>query len=153
MALAMTDAAEVPLGLGKSLVACLVCRLVKTAEQVRAAGWARSSVCRSQSLPASRCHCRSLRLCLQFLQNGCENCHFLGMDGDRTRCEDCTTTYFSGIISVVEPSTSWTAKWLHLGVWAAALVCCPAPECHMLMRPCLPCRAVRPRLLCDQRPG
>ena len=52
---------------------------------------------------------------LQFLQNGCENCSFLAMDGDRSRCEDCTTTYFSGIISIIDPASSWTAKWLHLG--------------------------------------
>ena len=51
---------------------------------------------------------------MQFLHNGCENCPFLTMDGDRTRCEECTTQQFQGIISVMDPSSSWAAKWLHL---------------------------------------
>ncbi|KAK9789547.1 hypothetical protein WJX73_005977 [Symbiochloris irregularis] len=75
--------AEPPMTLGKSLVACMVCRLVKLSEQ--------------------------------FYQDGCENCTFLDMAQNRGRCEDCTTINFQGIITVINPASSWAAKWLHMG--------------------------------------
>ena len=50
----------------------------------------------------------------QFLANGCENCAFFGMDGDRVRVGDCTTPNFQSLLSVVDPASSWAAKWQHL---------------------------------------
>lgn len=38
--------------------------------------------------------CRLVKTYDQFLQQGCENCPFLEMEGDRERIEDCTTTEF-----------------------------------------------------------
>lgn len=51
---------------------------------------------------------------LQFVENGCENCPFLAMEGDRERCMDCTTVAFQGLITVIDPTASWAAKWLHV---------------------------------------
>ncbi len=51
----------------------------------------------------------------QFLTSGCENCGFFGMEGDRERVSDCTTPNFQSLLTVMDPSTSWTAKWQHLG--------------------------------------
>lgn len=53
-------------------------------------------------------------MCPQFLANGCENCAFFGMDGDRVRVGDCTTPNFQSLLSVVDPASSWAAKWQHL---------------------------------------
>lgn len=51
---------------------------------------------------------------VQFMENGCENCPFLAMDGDRERCMDCTTVAFQGMVTVMDPTASWAAKWLHV---------------------------------------
>lgn len=57
---------------------------------------------------------RELFVLTQFLGSGCENCAFFGMDGDRERVADCTTPNFQSLLSVVDPASSWTAKWQHL---------------------------------------
>ena len=36
---------------------------------------------------------------------------------------DCTTVAFQGMITVIDPSASWAAKWLHVCEWPAD----PAP--------------------------
>ena len=56
-----------------------------------------------------------LRPCLQFYNNGCENCNFLRLENDQERCSECTTPNFQGLISFIDPPTSWTAKWTHSG--------------------------------------
>lgn len=79
--------AEVPREFGKSLRACVCCRLVKTFDQ--------------------------------FLASGCENCGFFGMDGQRDRVADCTTPNFQSLLTVMDPASSWAAKWQHLNKKAA----------------------------------
>uniref|UniRef100_A0A6B2LT88 Spt4/RpoE2 zinc finger domain-containing protein n=1 Tax=Arcella intermedia TaxID=1963864 RepID=A0A6B2LT88_9EUKA len=47
----------------------------------------------------------------QFQKFGCNNCTFLKIHGDGDRLESCTTTNFSGLISMMKPERSWVARW------------------------------------------
>ncbi|KAL3156167.1 hypothetical protein ABBQ32_012455 [Trebouxia sp. C0010 RCD-2024] len=80
MASSMSNA-DVPKESGKSMCACMSCKLVKTYAQ--------------------------------FVDRGCENCEWLHMEGDGTRVTDCTTVNFTGLIAIVDPAASWSAKWQH----------------------------------------
>ncbi|KII96066.1 hypothetical protein PLICRDRAFT_170646 [Plicaturopsis crispa FD-325 SS-3] len=69
------------------------------------------------ALPKSK----GLRACLlcSIIQNpadfrriGCPNCEeIMQMKGSQDRMGVCTTSYFDGIIAVVDPETSWVARW------------------------------------------
>mmetsp|Transcript_19903 Transcript_19903/g.63338 ORF Transcript_19903/g.63338 Transcript_19903/m.63338 type:complete len:122 (+) Transcript_19903:79-444(+) len=64
--------------------------------------------------------CRACLRCMlvktleQFTEGGCDNCVFLSMEGDRDRVLDCTTTSFDGMVSMMDPNSSWASKWLRL---------------------------------------
>ena len=49
------------------------------------------------------------------MEGGCDNCEFFQMNDDRDRVVECTTPAYSGVCTVINPSASWTAKWLRLG--------------------------------------
>ena len=102
--------AQPPTDLGRSLRCCVPCRLVKTFEQFyeQARAWGccaalRDAACSGlRRLDAPRC-CpppgrRLLTACLssivQSCVQGCENCPYLDMEGDRERVFDCTTSEF-----------------------------------------------------------
>ncbi|KAF9787059.1 transcription initiation protein spt4 [Thelephora terrestris] len=64
---------------------------------------------------------RQLRACLlcsliqtpgDFRKSGCPNCEeILQMKGSPDRIQSCTSTYFDGIIALIDPETSWVGRW------------------------------------------
>jgi transcription elongation factor SPT4 len=49
--------------------------------------------------------CRLVKNEAQFLDDGCENC------GEIERIHSETSPTFHGLVAVMNPSTSWVAKW------------------------------------------
>lgn len=63
------------------------------------------------SFPVSMPLCTfSLSCILQFYDEGCPNCGYLQMDGDRHRVWDCTTVNFAGFLAIMKPMSSWVAR-------------------------------------------
>ena len=50
----------------------------------------------------------------QWHREGCENCEDLEIKGDLEKVLTYTTPNFEGILSLIEPRVSWTARWNHL---------------------------------------
>ncbi|KAI6096363.1 hypothetical protein F5141DRAFT_1191066 [Pisolithus sp. B1] len=51
-----------------------------------------------------------LRVPTDYKQSGCKNCEEI-IQGSMDRMSVCTTTYFDGIIVVIDPVSSWVARW------------------------------------------
>ncbi|CDJ39587.1 transcription elongation factor SPT4, putative, partial [Eimeria tenella] len=45
-----------------------------------------------------------------FYDEGCPNCPWLQIDGDRSRVLSCTSPNFSGFVAVIKPQGSWVAR-------------------------------------------
>jgi hypothetical protein len=96
----------------------------------------------------SQAKSKQLRACLlcsiiqhpmDFRKNGCPNCEEImqvcveiplitsthlfpwQMKGSPDRIAVCTTTYFDGIIAVIDPESSWVARWQRTGTSGASL--------------------------------
>ncbi|PFH50560.1 hypothetical protein AMATHDRAFT_144771 [Amanita thiersii Skay4041] len=64
---------------------------------------------------------KALRACLlcsiiqtpqEFRRNGCPNCEeIIQIKSSTERIASCTTTYFEGIVTVVDAEHSWVARW------------------------------------------
>lgn len=52
--------------------------------------------------------CMLIKTLTQFVDNGCENCPWLGRE---PKPQDYTTANFQGMISLMQPGKSWVAKW------------------------------------------
>ena len=76
----------------KAMRCCFVCRLVKSERQVCSSAAAIVANPRFWRRPPG-----SL-VPLQFLESGCENCHWLRMEDDRGKVQDYTTPNFSGYV-------------------------------------------------------
>lgn len=64
----------------------------------------------------------------RFKKEGCPNCEdFLGLRGSDDSIDACTSSVYEGLITLVEPSKSWVAKWQRLdgyvkGVYATKVM-------------------------------
>lgn len=58
--------------------------------------------------------CKLIKTFEQFLENGCDNCSALSFT-DSNAVVKLTTSNYSGVITILAPKHSWTARWLHLG--------------------------------------
>ncbi|KAG6830953.1 hypothetical protein H0H92_013664 [Tricholoma furcatifolium] len=45
----------------------------------------------------------------------------MGMKGNSERIASCTTTYFDGVIAVVDPENSWVARWQRTGKYVKGM--------------------------------
>eukprot|EP00906_Rhabdomonas_costata_P018900 RCo027533 len=52
-------------------------------------------------------HCRLVKTLAQFQADGCENCPHLHTD----RVEEWSTLNFEGLMSLIDPRSSWVARW------------------------------------------
>jgi transcription elongation factor SPT4 len=69
-----------------------------------------SNVTRSNHLRACLI-CGLVKEPLQFRDFGCENCqHIVDIDFSDFM-DSCTTTNFEGFLAVMQPTSSWVAKW------------------------------------------
>lgn len=54
--------------------------------------------------------CRLIKSSQQFMDEGCENCNE-ELGDDATAVENFTTPVFKGMIAMMEPKSSWIARW------------------------------------------
>jgi hypothetical protein len=50
------------------------------------------------------------------------------MKGSPDRIQSCTSTYFDGIIALIDPETSWVGRWQRTCEWPFATPLVPWPS-------------------------
>ncbi|KAF8876247.1 Spt4/RpoE2 zinc finger-domain-containing protein [Infundibulicybe gibba] len=66
--------------------------------------------------------CSIIQLPVEFRKNGCPNCEeIMQMKGSPDRIGACTTTYFDGIIAVIDPENSWVSRWQRTSKYARGM--------------------------------
>ncbi|EAU88384.1 transcription initiation protein spt4 [Coprinopsis cinerea okayama7 len=66
--------------------------------------------------------CSIIQLPADFRRNGCPNCEeILQLKGNTDRISTCTTTYFEGVIAVIDPDNSWVARWQRTSKYARGM--------------------------------
>ncbi|RDB15458.1 Transcription elongation factor SPT4 [Hypsizygus marmoreus] len=56
--------------------------------------------------------CSIIQLPVDYRKHGCPNCEeIMQMKQNSERIASCTTTYFDGVIAVIDPENSWVARW------------------------------------------
>lgn len=57
-----------------------------------------------------------------FTNQGCPNCdHFLELQGNPDTVQDNTSSVYEGLITLVDPVTSWVARWQRLDGYVAGV--------------------------------
>lgn len=59
--------------------------------------------------------CKLVKTFDQFLTEGCENCELSSLKNSSEQVSQLTTAEYSGVISLIDPKSSWASKWLRLG--------------------------------------
>ena len=66
--------------------------------------------------------CSLIKTHRQFLSDGCENCEdLLSLKSSAKRIQDCTSANFDGHIALINPASSWVAKWQRTGKFECGL--------------------------------
>lgn len=65
----------------------------------------------AQSKQKACMSCSLIKTVPQFVEDGCDNCPFMGYQSDRERVLACTTSSFTGSYVALKPTSSWVAKW------------------------------------------
>jgi transcription elongation factor SPT4 len=78
----------------------------------------------SAPIPSTLRDLRACKICCliktydQFIRGGCDNCdYFLHMKNNADKVFDCTSANFDGMISLMDPTDSWVAKWQRIGLF------------------------------------
>lgn len=57
--------------------------------------------------------CKLIKTGPQFLDSGCENCRWMAEEIEHSNLDEFTTSNFSGLMTVMDPKSSWVSKWTH----------------------------------------
>ena len=91
-----------PQARSKHLRACLLCSIIQVPAEFRKSG-------------CPNCEeILQVRICLNY-SHSVPLIQSQQMKGSQDRITSCTTTQFDGVISVIDPDSSWVARWQRTG--------------------------------------
>lgn len=95
--------AIIPQTKSRHLRACLLCSLIQTSNDFRSIGCPNCE----EILQVPKWFIWATSILIAFLQ----------LKDSPDRIVSCTTAYFDGVIAVIDPETSWVARWQRTGTW------------------------------------